>query len=370
MKFNFGIEQEVALLRLKKEKWLFVDFKNTKFDELQKIVNKLPKYKKDYPNLRVGDLKIKEKRWYVEGYERYDVKGNFRECLVKGYEIRTNFYDSIDVALNELKKDYRMLKKYLIQNNFFPVCISFNPFKSEFKPKLNKYEIKMRRQESPEAITAHIANLTFGPDINVSCEDFDDKKLIDIGKKLTYYSPFIVPFSFSSPFNDGKPWKGYSYRTYIRTGRRPVCMVFLKDEKNMIKSFPSLTQKARTDKERGRIEFKAFDTCNSFFLYEALFVLIKSIILDESLKKKRLTPDPKLHKHSAIYAFSSDKIKKECLKILRSVEEVVDLKEKEHIYYLREIAQTNNIPCLKLINDYKKEGSIIKALLKNENLQI
>lgn len=369
MKFNFGIEQEIALLRLKK-RWIFVDFKNTKFEVLQKIVNKLPKYKEDYSNLRTGDLKIKEKRWYVEGFERFDVKGNFRECLVKGYEIRTNFYNSIDKTLDELKKDYIMLRKYLIQNKFSPVWISFNPFKSEFKPKLNRYEIKMRKQESPEATTANIANLTFGPDLNISFSDFNDEKLIDIGKKLTYYSPFIVPFSFSSPFKNGKLWKGYSYRTYVRTGKRPACMVFLNDEKNMIKSFPSLTQKARIEKEKGRIEFKAFDTCNSLNLYKALFILIKLIILDDYLRGKSLVPDDKMHKRSALYAFYSAKIQKECLKILKSIKEVANNQEKEYIYFLEEIAKSKQIPCLKLIKDYKNESSVIKSLLKNENLQV
>ena len=368
MKFKFGIELEVPLLRLNK-KINFVDFSNTKFEELNKIVKKLPKFEKDYKNLRIGDLKIKEKRWYVEGYERFNLDGSFRKCEIKGLEIRTNPYSKIDDCLKELKNNYLLLKKYLLREKFFPVWISFNPFKSKFNPKLNSYEIK-KRKNSPEDLTANIANLTFGPDLNFSIGIDNDEKLIDIGKKLTYYSPFIVPFSFSSPFKDGKLWKGYSYRTYIRTGKRPACMVFLYNPKNMIKSFPSLTQVARLEPEKGRIEFKAFDTCNSLAMYKILFILIKGIVLDDSLKGRRVTPDSQLHKHSAIYGFKSEIIKKEAIKIIKAVEDVLDKNEKDYLYYLKEIVLSNNLPVLKLINDYKRTKSILKTLKANELLQL
>jgi hypothetical protein len=369
MTFNkFGIEVEIALVK-KGKKLEFADFTNTSFEELDKIIKKLPKYKTDENKLRVGDLKIKEKRWYVEGYERFNLDGSFKQCLIKGIEIRTSPQKTIDNALKELKQSYILLKKYLIQNNFYPVCISFNPFKKEFKPKLNTYERKMRKH-SPEDLTANIANLTFGPDFNFSINEKDDKKIIDIGKKLTYYSPFIVPFSFSSPFFNGKLWKGYSYRTYIRTGKRPSALVFLNNPKNMIRSSPSLTQIARIPSEAGRIEFKAFDTCNSLYMYKALFILLKGIILDKSLKKRALVPDEKLHKHSAIYGFKSDFIKKECLKILKVIEVNLNNKEKEYIDYLREIVLNNNLAVLKLINNYKKTRSILKSLRTYENLQL
>jgi len=368
MKFKFGIEVEVPLLKLDK-KLEFVDFENTKFEELDKIIKKLPKFEEDYKNLRIGDLKIKEKRWYIEGYERFNLDGSFWKCEIKGIEIRTNPYLTIDECLKELKENYLLLRKYLLKEKFFPVWISFNPFKSKFKPKLNAYEIK-KRKNSPEEMTANIANLTFGPDLNFSIENINDTKLIDIGKKLTYYSPFIIPFSFSSPFKDGKLWRGYSYRTYVRTGKRPACMVFLNNPKNMIKSFPSLTQVSRIEAEKGRIEFKAIDTCNSLNMYKALFILIKGIVLDDSLKKRRITPDEKLHKHSALYGFKSESIRKEALKIMNSVEDVLDKSEKDYIYFLKDIVLTNNLPVLKLINDYKKTKSILKTLKQNELLQL
>ena len=50
----------------------FADFTDLAFDELQAVVDALPLDPADYPDLRVGDQGIKRKRWYVEGYERFD----------------------------------------------------------------------------------------------------------------------------------------------------------------------------------------------------------------------------------------------------------------------------------------------------------
>ena len=68
------------------------------------------------------------------------------------------------------------------------------------------------------------AMLTYGPDLNISVAGLSCERVIDIGRKLTYYSPYIVPFSYSSPFYQGCLWQGLSVRTFLRTGRRPAVM--------------------------------------------------------------------------------------------------------------------------------------------------
>ena len=54
---------------------------------MQDVVDELPQY--DDPDLDVGDLGIKAKRWYVEGDERFDESGRFLDCMLKGIETRT-----------------------------------------------------------------------------------------------------------------------------------------------------------------------------------------------------------------------------------------------------------------------------------------
>ena len=62
--FHYGIEHEVAFLD---NAGNFADFSRTKFADFNQIVERLPIYKEDYPDLRIGDAGIKEKRWYIEG---------------------------------------------------------------------------------------------------------------------------------------------------------------------------------------------------------------------------------------------------------------------------------------------------------------
>ena len=121
MKFRFGIEHEVALLNSRNE---FVDWTNTTFEQLENIVAGLPLYPADYPQLRIGDAGIKHKRWYVEGYERFDSKGKVIDCPPKGIEIRTTIHDSIGGAfalshrtlggVSMLVSGNAIIRKYLV----------------------------------------------------------------------------------------------------------------------------------------------------------------------------------------------------------------------------------------------------------------
>jgi hypothetical protein len=148
--------------------------------------------------------------------------------------------------------------------------------------------------------------------LNISSGGLTTEQVIDAGKKWTYYSPYILPFSYSSPFykgglwGEGETWGGYSIRTYQRTGRRPAAMVFLEYKHELIKSSPSLTKIARVEREAGRIEFKAFDSCGDFSLYAALLALLKGLLLDKTLEGRAFVPDAEQHQLSARWAFDDD----------------------------------------------------------------
>ncbi|MGD1895516.1 MAG: glutamate--cysteine ligase [Phormidesmis sp.] len=306
MNFKFGIEHEVAFLNSNGQ---FADFANTSFDAFEAIVKRLPHYEQDYPQLRVGDAGIKLKRWYVEGFERFAETGEVVDCPPKGIEIRTTVHNSIEGAVSELKESFQLLSVEAERVGFVPALVSFHPFRTEFVPvpPLNQFET-MRRKESPEMQTAHIPMLTQGPDINLSAQGLSPTQLIDIGQKLTYYSPFIIPFSYSAPFYRGEAWTGLSVRTFYRTGARPAAMVFLEHASDLIDSTPSLTQIARIPAEVGRIEFKAFDSCGDFDLYASLSALLKGLVLDQTLIGRRLVPDRELHQKSAQFGFADDEI--------------------------------------------------------------
>ena len=359
--FRFGIEHEVAFLN---HQGKFADFHNTKFTDFQQIIDKLPIYSQDYPQLRVGDEEIKKKRWYIEGFERFSESEKLVDCTAKGIEIRTTIHSSIQGAIDELTASFILLNDVAANFGFLPVLASFNPYTSIFTPQppLNDFEIK-QLQAYPDEQTAHIYMVSYGPDLNISLANLSTERLIDIGKKLTFYSPYIVPFSYSSPFYNGGLWEGLSVRTFIRTGRRSAALVFTETSEFLIKSVPSLTKIARIPSEVGRIEFKACDSCDNFGIYAGLLALLKGLILDETLLGRAIIPDTDLHQLSAKHGFENEDIFLNSTKILQVAE--TTLKDDPDIKFLtplKEILSGRKVKSHELIKLFQNLGSIESTL--------
>lgn len=295
--FRCGIEHEVAFLRPDGQ---FADFANTSFADLDQLIARLPLYPEDYPGLYVGDAGIRKKRWYIEGVERFDLTGDLCGFDAKAIEIRTTVHPSIQGAMAELMQSNALLAQVARAAGLTPVAIAFHPFRTSYcyEPPLNAYEQQLH-QDEPEYQTEHLPMVTFGPDFNLSWGDLSPAALIDLGRKLTFYSPAIVPFSFNAPFFAGQLWDGLSVRTAIRTGARPAVRVYLADETDLIASTPVLTKRARHPEEVGRLEFKACDSSDDFGLYAALMALLKGLALDKTLPGRATTPDAAAHQYAA-----------------------------------------------------------------------
>ncbi len=313
MNFRFGIEHEVAFVRSQGE---FADFSNTTYAEFAAIIATLPEYRDDVSCLRVGDAGIRQKRWYIEGIERFDEAGKVLDCIPKGIEIRTTIHESMAGAIAELDQSLDRLTQAAQSFGFQPILTSFNPNQTEFipNPPLNQYE-QQRLKASPEDRTEHLPMLTYGPDLNLSVVGASAAAVIDWGQKLTYYSPFILPFSYGKSIYAGVPWPGQSVRTFYRTGLRPAVLVFVEHEQDLIQSDPSLTKVAQIAAEIGRIEFKAFDSCE-IDRYPALFALLKGLILDQTLPGRATVPDRDLHQRSARFGFNDPLIYRMACQIL------------------------------------------------------
>jgi len=361
MDFNYGIEHEIAFLNAQ---GAFADFSNTPFTDFEQIIADLPFYESDYPQLRVGDAGIKLKRWYIEGYERYNDDGISTSCAPKGIEIRTTIHSSIEGAIDELRQSNVLLSKRVEQAGYSPVLTSFNPWQEVFNPMppLTPFERK-RRAASPEKITADIPMLTYGPDLSLSSNDLSVEQTIDAARKLTYYSPWIIPFSFSSPFYKGKLWKGVSVRTWYRTGARPTVLVFLPDDQQQIISTPSLTQKARIPAEIGRIEFKAFDSCGDFDLYASLFAFLKGLILDKTLLERATIPDKQQHQAVALQGFSDTQCCEQSYQLLKAAQNALKSEaEKEQLQRLFMMLEDRETPADVMIRDYQYHQSIQQTI--------
>ncbi|QSJ18615.1 glutamate--cysteine ligase [Nostoc sp. UHCC 0702] len=361
MKFFFGIEHEVAFLN---KEGKFADFFHTKFADFQQIIERLPTYPNDYPQLRVGDAGIKKKRWYIEGFERFADSDKPIDCLPKGIEIRTTIHSNIAGAISELSGSFRLLCEVAAEFGFSPVLTSFNPYNQVFEPQppLNDYEIR-QLQSYPDEQTANIYMVTYGPDLNISVADLAIERVIDLGRKLTYYSPYIVPFSYSSPFYKRDLWDGLSVRTFIRTGKRPAALVFVKEQKQLIDSVPSLTKIARIPAEVGRIEFKACDSCDDFSIYAGLLALLKGLIIDETLPGRATIPDASLHQLSAKSGFDNEDIIANAKKVLLASEIALgDDPDIDLLTPLKVMLAKRKTKSHELIEIFQRVGSIEEAL--------
>lgn len=359
--FHFGIEHEVAFLNRAGK---FADFSCTQFADFDQIIKALPTYSEDYAQLRIGDAGIKQKRWYIEGFERFQDSEQVIDCIPKGIEIRTTIHSEIESTITELSSSFEQLRSIAAQYGFTPVLISFNPFQKTFDPTppLNQYETQ-RRRTSPEKQTANIPMLTYGPDLNLSIMGLSTAHLIDIGRKLTFYSPFIVPFSFSSPFYDGDCWRGLSIRTFNRTGARPATIIFLEKQEELLQLTPSLTKIARLAAEVGRIEFKAFDSCDDFQLYAALLALLKGLILDQSLLGRATIPDAELHQKSAIAGFDDPNIFLTARQVLDAADAALNHDcDRNLLAPLRTSLESHQTLSHRLLESFRSTGKIEETL--------
>lgn len=367
--FYFGIEHEVAFLN---QEGKFADFSCTKFADFHQIIEQLPIYPNDYLQLRVGDAGIRKKRWYIEGFERFADSEKVIDCVPKGIEIRTTIHSDIQSSITELSESFELLCKAAGEFGFSPILVSFNPYRTAYQPNppLNDYEIR-HLQGDPEEQTANIHMVTYGPDLNISVADLPVERLIDIGRKLTYYSPYIVPFSYSSPFYQGKLWQGLSVRTFVRTGKRPATLVFVEKQEELIKSVPSLTKIARIKAEVGRIEFKAFDSCADFSMYGSLLTLLKGLILDQSLVGRATTPDAALHQLSAQQAFDNEDICAIATQVLQAAEVALADDPDVHLLApLKILLQKRRTPAHDLIELFKTVGEIPQVLKQTYSAQL
>ncbi len=363
--YKFGIEHEVAFWDQTTEQ--FADFSNLSFKRLINLISQLPEYESDHGRLRVNYNTFWQKRWYVEGFDRFSTTGKLTHCTPKGIEIRTTPQPTILRAMQELRDSFSKLCEVANSNGLIAVLTSFNPIKTTFiyNPPLNFYEIR-RRASSQEESTADFAMLTYGPDLNFSIQDLSTTELIRVGQKLTYYSPSIVPFSFSSPFYNGKLWNGLSVRTYLRTGLRSAVRVFVEKSSDLIPSIPILTKTARIPIEVGRIEFKAFDSCGNFWLYAGLLALIKGIALDQTLPGLALIPDVEQHRKSALYGFNDPYICAQAITLLSAADKALEApQEKVLLHPLWRLAQHQKPTLAQVMIDRYQAGESLFLILRS-----
>lgn len=276
------------------------DFGNLDFAELSRVLENKPG--RDDPGLPTGDLGIKSGYWYLEGDERFHEDGRFRTLAVKGVEIRTPPATNVREAVLRLLDIERQLSGCLAAHGLGLGIAGFNPVRDAyaFEPPLNAWEQALRQRHRAYDGSL-VSTLSYGPDINLSVPGWSPQRNLQAARKLNAYAPYLVPFSFSSPFFAGQPWQGCSKRTWERAPLRPAVKLYL-DASSLsdLGEQSQLVYPARLAHEDGRLEFKAFDAFVSTDLLLACSYLLVGVCLDDELPRRSESPDLDLYRRAAL----------------------------------------------------------------------
>ncbi|ANY05218.1 glutamate-cysteine ligase family protein [Pseudonocardia sp. HH130630-07] len=368
---RYGIEHELALLY---PDGSLADFAVLTHDAVAAIVDELPDFPDGQRDLRIGDAGIRRKHWYAEGYERLGDDGELARFDPKGIEIRTAVHDSAAAAGAALTAAASRLAEVARRHGLRPVAVGHHPLRSSYRldPPPNAHE-RALMASSPEERTAPLHMVTWGPDLNLSFPGAgtDPAVLADAAAKLTHYSPYLVPWSFSSPFRDGRPWGGLSARTFRRTGLRPAALAYLEPGAPLLPTDPSLVRHAGIPGEIGRIEFKAFDAvpviegeepaagCGTG-LPGALLSLLTGLLRDGTLPGRRRTPDPAAHRRSALLGWTDAAVRAGSRAVLAAAETALRA-EPDHaggLALLRERLERRDTPAARMLDRYRSGGGI------------
>lgn len=298
---RIGIEQEFVFAD---KQGRYLDSDIVDYSLFSAIVDNFPAFEGDDVYLECKSLEQYPKRCYVEGFERHDSAGKRVETLPKGLEIRTLPHTSVAGVIEEFRSSYAMVMRLAERSGLSPVLTSRHPFKTSLAldSRLSAGESRVRTKQ--ELAVALRAMLGHGLHVNVSLGDFTAEKMLDLLAKVNYYTPVLIPWSFSSPFYQGKAFDGLCSRNYFRAEYRRMADV----------------------RERQGIqvlEFRGFDACADTRLLEALLILFCGFLLDESLPGKLPEQDPERLKRSSIKGFDDPSIREEGWLVLRAAQAVL-----------------------------------------------
>lgn len=281
------------------------DHGNLDFARMQALLADRPG--RDDASLATGDLGIKSGYWYLEGDERFHADGRFRTLAVKGVEIRTPPVAGVAAAIRRLLEIEAELAATLARHGFGLAIGGFNPLRPgyEFAPPLNDWERELR-QGRRAYDGSQVSTLSYGPDINLSSPAWNAEAGLDAARKLNHYAPWILPFSFSSPFHAGAPWGGWSKRTFERAPLRPAVKYYVAPaDLARLQAVSPLVHAARIPREAGRIEFKAFDAMPAQQLLAACCHLLVGICRADDLPGRSETADVALCRKAAVAGFDA-----------------------------------------------------------------
>lgn len=340
---KIGIEHEFVF----KDKFNnFLDLTNASYSDFQKVVEKFPSYEEDKGILDCKSLETTPKRLYVEGFEHFDKNGKLLETIPKGLEIRTPPYEDTEKIIQNFVASYNIMNEIAASFDLTPLLVSFNPF--TYFP--SAYEFLENENSNGrnnfDMLIAKNSMLLHAFHINISV---NNSNLYDIVEKLNYYLPYIIPFSFSSPFCNGRVFKGLSCRMF-----------------ELVKYRPLVSVRKRIDTDV--VEFRGFDIVGDLQLYRSLLSLIKFLVKDNTLMGRDKEKNVELITLSSLEGFENEKIKYGAFNILNAAINSSEI-EPDQLEFLNRIVETNESYSAKMKREFHKTNDIIQSTLNMYNFK-
>jgi hypothetical protein len=180
-----------------------------------------------------------------------------------------------------------------------PVLTSRHPFKSSLAlySRLGEQERQVRSEA--RLALAMRSMLSHGMHVNVSLDGWSRERMADRVAKVNYYTPALIPWSFSSPFCEGRAFDGLCCRNYFRAETRQ--MAELVDRRGV----PVL-------------EFRGLDAIGDANLLDALLRLFCGFLLEDNLPGRSPQQDPERLRLSSLRGFEEPWVRSEARAVLEA----------------------------------------------------
>jgi hypothetical protein len=337
--FRIGIEQEFVFLNKAGE---YVDADNTEYSLFRDIVDAFPSHPGDDRFLECKSLETTPKRCYVEGFERHDADGKLAETLPKALEIRTLPHRGVEGVVGEFRESYRQAMQLAGKHGLHPVLVSYHPYKTTLKRFVSLDEVELRVRGEARLDLAKRAMFTHGLHVNVSLDHLTKDKLQDRVRKICFYTPSIIPWSYSSPFYRGELFEGLCSRNYYRASSR-----------NMVDLNERLGAYV--------IEFRGFDACGDFRLLDAVLRLFCGILLDEELPGRTGQQDSERLMLSSLRGYSDASIRDECRQLLKAAHKALG-GDPGPFMLLETMLEKDNSYATQIKQRYNQSGSVRESV--------
>jgi Glutamate-cysteine ligase family 2(GCS2) len=320
----------------------YLDADNSRYSTFSGIVDNFPAFAGDDAVFDCKSLEQYPKRCYVEGFERHDREGRRLETLPKGLEIRTLPHAGVDGVIAEFRSSYAEAMRLAARSGLSPVLTSRHPFKDSLALD-RRFGAEESRVRTPAQLAlATRAMVTHGTHVNVSLGEVPTARMLALVEKVNYYTPALIPWSFSSPFCQGRAFEGLCSRNYFRAHGRRMADLHLRHGVHVL-------------------EFRGFDACGDARLLTAVLSLFCGFLLDESLPGKAPQQDPERLKLSSLRGFDDPALRQEGQAVLRAARAAADGRG-ESFDLLETMLMENDSYAARMKSRYAETGCIMDCI--------